>query len=250
MVKTFLEKPQPHIATPSLAPAKSQLLPQWIYESMLRSIVTGEIAQGEFLSEIKLAQKFQTSRTPVREACIHLFKEGLLRVAPHKGYVVTEVSLDELRELYQLRQILEPEGAAMAASGDPPERFFTSCSAMLDEMALAAHRERSYEVFSKLSELEHAYHYAIAEASGNKKLAKFISELMNQFRRFYYSTFQKSPWLDSVVEEHRSILGAIQTHDAARARELMAKHIALGSKRASQILMSTVSASGSNRPHR
>ncbi len=225
----------------SLHARKPQLLAQRIYAALLRGIVIGELNQGEFLSEVQLAEKFQTSRTPIREACIHLFKEGLLRVAPHKGYVVTEISLDEIRELYQLRQILEPEAAAMAATSNFGQETSAKLKELLDEMSRLAHQERSYEVFLKLSELEHSFHYSIAEASGNRKLAKFISELMNQFRRYYYANFQRSPWMESVVEEHKAILAAICAHDGPRARQLMYEHIATGSERASKLFWRSIS---------
>ncbi len=212
-------------------------LTQNVYGEMLRGIIVGEIAQGESLSEVKLAEQFETSRTPVREACIHLYKEGFLRSTPNKGYVVTEISLDEIRELYQLRRILEPEAAALAASNDLEPFFLRSCAALLEEQAFIVDGDRTYQAYLKLSEVEYSFHHGIAQASGNKKLAKFLREIMNQFRRFYYVCFRRSPWLKESVEEHRGVLEAIQLRDAALARQLMDDHIRKGTERGFQLIL-------------
>src|SRR2546426_85536 len=103
-----------------------------VYETMLRRIIIGEIAPGEILTELELANQFSTSRTPIREACIHLLKEGFLRAAPRRGYVVTELSLDDIRELYQLRLMLEPPAAKFAAEAPLGKDFFSTCSALIE----------------------------------------------------------------------------------------------------------------------
>ena len=145
---------------------------QRVYEELLRRIISGEIAQGAFLSEIKLATDFQSSRTPIREACIHLFKEGFLRVAPHKGYVVTEVSLEEIRELYELRQVLEPRAAERAAANDLGPEFRTECEELIQLTRQLSEGERTYEAFIQLGQAEYGFHRAIAKAGGNKKVAE------------------------------------------------------------------------------
>src|SRR5689334_12851493 len=159
---------QPAVATDALG-SRTQM----IYEELLRRIIAGEVAQGEFLSEVKLSNDFQCSRTPIREACIHLYKEGFLRVAPHTGYVVTEVSLEEIRELYELRQVLEPRAAERAAGRNPSSDFRTECEALIELTRALAERERTYETFVQLGQAEYGYHYAIARAAGNQKWVKF-----------------------------------------------------------------------------
>jgi DNA-binding GntR family transcriptional regulator len=219
-------------------PSKQELasLRQRIYESMLQDIITSEIAPGEFLSEVKLAEEFRVSRTPVREACIHLYKEGLLRVAPHKGYVVTEMSLDEIRDLYHLRQILEPEAAALAALKGNPD-FYRNMDALLKEQRSLVNRDRTYESYLQLSGLEYGFHHGIARATGNNKLAKFMSEIMNHFRRFYYIVFRRSPWMEVSFEEHREILEAIAGRDVSGARSLMSEHVKKGAERGIQLFV-------------
>jgi DNA-binding GntR family transcriptional regulator len=217
-----------------------------VYDALLRQIIAGEIRQGEFLSEVRLSQHFQTSRTPVREACIHLYKEGFLRVAPHKGYVVTEISLEETRELYCLRQVLEPEAASLAALNDQGAAFFAACGLQSERRLELLAGERTYEAFLELGKLEFSFHHGIALASGNRKMAKFIAEIMNQFRRFHFVCFRKSPWLESSIDEHHEILSAIESRDAARARQLMYDHITRGAERGFQLILAELAGGSAN----
>jgi len=210
---------------------------QAVYEELLRRVIVGEIAQGEFLSELKLAEEFQSSRTPIREACIHLHKEGFLRVAPHKGYVVTEVSIEEIRELYELRQLLEPRAAERAAANGLGSAFHAEWEESIRRTASLLERERTYEVFVEFGRAEYGFHYAIAKASGNRKLAKFMAEIMNQFRRFHFVCFRNTPWLKTGHEEHLVILDAICRHDAETAMRLMREHITKGAERGLQVFM-------------
>jgi DNA-binding GntR family transcriptional regulator len=210
---------------------------QIIYEELLRRIIAGEVAQGEFLSEVKLANDFQSSRTPIREACIHLYKEGLLRVAPRKGYVVTEVSLEEIRELYELRQVLEPRAAERAATSYLDTGFRAECESLIRLTRGLMEQERTYEAFVQLGQAEYGFHNAIAKAAGNRKWMKFMAEIMNQFRRFHFVCFRTSPWLSVAVDEHSMILDAICSHDAERAGRLMDDHITKGAERGLQVFM-------------
>lgn len=194
-----------------------------VYESMSRQIIIGEFAQGEILTDVGLADQFNSSRTPVREACIHLVKEGFLKTLRGRGYIVTEISLDDVRELYQLRLLLEPSAAELAARASLPKNFFFTCSKLLEkfEKDCAA---RTYEEFLEYGKSDWCIHIEIAKASGNKRLARILAELMNQFRRFQYTCFRKSPWVNATAHEHSAIIEAIRFHNADQAHQLMYEH--------------------------
>jgi DNA-binding GntR family transcriptional regulator len=212
-----------------------------VYETMLRRIIIGEIAPGEVLTELELAHQFNTSRTPIREACIHLLNEGFLRAASRRGYVVTELSLDDIRELYQLRLMLEPPAAEFAAEAPLGKDFFSTCSALIERYRKTAGEERTYEKFLELGKAEYGFHHEIAKASGNKKLAKIMAELMNQFRRFHYAGFRKRLMLAATVEEHEAILEAIRLKDGSQARQLMYEHVQKGAERAFRLALGSLS---------
>lgn len=213
----------------------SASLKQKILDVLRADIIIGKIPPGEFLSEVHLAEKFNSSRTPVREACIYLYHEGFLRVAPYKGYVVTEVSVQGAQELYQVRAILEPAAAELAASNSLGPKFFSACNALLEKNLQIIREQRTYEGFKNQVATEGDLHCAIARASGNKMLEKFVCETMSRLLRFLYQCYRGSPWLETVVDEHKDILEAIRLQDGKRARQLMEEHLRLASTRASQI---------------
>jgi DNA-binding GntR family transcriptional regulator len=217
---------------------ENKSLMKTIYESMLRSIILGEIRAGEVISEAKLAERFKTSRSPVREACIHLYKEGLISGSFKKGFLVTEVTPGEIQELFQVRQILEPAAAELAARRDQTPAFFSECHGMIDRMADLLTGERSYESSLEIGKIEHDLHHCIAKASGNRKIAKFVSETMNQFRRlhYHYPNVRKSPWMDVTNNEHRDIVEAIRAQEATKARRLMEEHVSQGAQRVIKVL--------------
>ena len=216
-----------------------------IYESVVRRIIAGDFAQGEILTDVGLASLFSTSRTPVREACIHLVNEGFLRRAPGRGYLVTESSLDDLREIYQVRLLIEPPAAELAARASLPPDFFLTCSKLLEQMTRQfadehTSAERSYERFLELGKAEYGFHCIIARASGNRRLAETIAELMNQYRRFMGVVHRETPPLE-FLKEHPEILETIRRHDAPEARRLMHEHILKGSQGVFQLVLDSLS---------
>src|SRR5205807_3264118 len=72
-----------------------------IYETLKNEIMLGRLEPGVSLPEVEIAQRFGSSRAPVREALIHLYKDGFLRSADYKGYMVLDISMQELKELFQ-----------------------------------------------------------------------------------------------------------------------------------------------------
>ena len=207
------------------APDKSSLLPKEIYECLLREIITGVMAPGQYLSEVNLTQRFQASRTPVREALIHLHKEALLQKGPFKGYVVAEMSLGSIREIFQLRLLLEPAAAKRAARNSTGYTVIKKIQTLQQRMQEVIGLSNGYQQFLQISELDCDFHKAIGEASGNRRLAKLIAEIMNQIRRFQCGCYQNRPWLSDTFEEHTTILDAIKFPDPPKAEHLMLQHI-------------------------
>jgi GntR family transcriptional regulator, rspAB operon transcriptional repressor len=211
-----------------------------IYKSMVQRIVMGEFATQEMLTDVGLARLFGTSRTPVREVCIRLVDEGFLRKARGRGYLITESSVSDLHELYQVRLLLEPTAAELAAGSHLPKDFFITCSSLIEQMekytnavagkTLSAEQIRA--TFLKHGEAECNFHDTIAKASRHKRLAKIICDLINQFRRFVTVAGPRASAsdLERVVGEHKGILEAIRCHDTTEARRLMHEHLRLGSQ--------------------
>jgi DNA-binding GntR family transcriptional regulator len=198
---------------------------QVIYEQLKKYIITGAIQRGESLTETQLAVRFQCSQAPVREACIALLYEGFLTTTPYKGFAVSEITLKEIKNLYEVRLLVECAAAEAAAgvNGASP--------AMIDEIenSIRVLQEGPADLWRFLC-AEVGFHLAIAKACDNELLEKFVNLVWGRFQQFYYKTVpmrQGRVELDS-VNEHTAILEAIREHDPEKARTLMHQHILLG----------------------
>lgn len=200
-----------------------------IHKALKREILMGEMLPGQPLPEVDLANRFHLSRAPVREALIHLAREGLAASSPYGGYVVPEVSIQELKELYEMRLLLEPEAAERAA------RNSTSQAEQLAEIEGWIAKQEAHpldlENLGIQIEAEVGIHSSIARMSGNRLLSQMVCEINERFQRHHVWLFKELrkrkvelPTADR-NHTHRKILASLQEGDAAAARDLMYQHI-------------------------
>ena len=174
------------------------------------AILEGDLKPGERLRAEALAQRFGTSRTPIREALLQLEAQGLVDVEPNRGAVVRSFDRDDLFDLYQLRALLEPRAAALAApriSEQDIEALHALCEAE-DHMAA-----------------NEAFHRIILEAAGSPRLLDAMRAATGIPR-----TFRSVFWHDERQREeslmcHRRLVAAFNARDAELAEAVMRMHI-------------------------
>jgi len=193
-------------------------------------IVTWEIAPDDLLIEARLAEEFNVSRTPVREALAMLSREGFVEGIPRVGYRVTSISIRDVHQIFDLRVLLEGESARLAAQ---------NLSETEVHMLRTAHQEwiETLQFESSVSAEEYlrfhdSFHLGIAELSGNDRLARFVAVLLREGTRVRMS----DPLMrtDGLADESRSymeICDALSAHDAEAASHLMREHILQSKKR-------------------
>ncbi len=196
-----------------------------IYERLKKDIITGAIQRGESLTETQLAHRFGCSQAPVREACIALLYEGFLTTTPYKGFAVREITLNEIKDLYEMRLLVECAAAEAAAGANG------ASPSVIEEIEhhIQIQQEGPGDLWKFLS-AEVGFHLAIAKASDNDLLQKFVTLAWGRFQQFYYKTVplrQGRVELDT-VNEHLGILKAIRERDPEKAKTLMYQHILLG----------------------
>ena len=174
------------------------------------AILEGDLKPGERLRAEALAQRFGTSRTPVREALLQLEAQGLVDVEPNRGAVVRSFDRDDLFDLYQLRALLEPRAAALAA----PRISET------DIEALAALCEAEDQMAAN-----EAFHRIILEAAQSPRLLDAMRAATGIPR-----TFRSVFWHDERQREeslmcHRRLVAAFNARDAELAEAVMRMHI-------------------------
>jgi len=182
-----------------------------VLAELRRAIATGELAPGQQLRQESLAERFGVSRVPLREALQVLEGEGQVVHEPHRGYFVTELSLPDLTEVYRLRSILEAEAARVALpllTDADVERM----ASLADEVDRAA----SADDVAAMVEANRAFHFALVEASGMRRLTRLVSSLWDAtdvYRAVYYGS---APNRERVRHEHAGIIAALRERDLGR----------------------------------
>lgn len=201
-----------------------------IVRSVLTDIFHGRFRAGERLVTEVLANRFGVSHTPIREALIELRGIGVVDLLPNRGAVVRKLTAQNIREVCQVRRVLECEAARGAA-----RRVDRNAVAALaaDIRRLAASPADSNAV-TRAQELDNALHDLIRESCGNAFLAAELTRLKTLFRTFRDVTWDielaRSDFHRIAVEatEHLAITEALQVGDARAAQRAMARHIRSG----------------------
>lgn len=188
----------------------------------LRSqILEGALQPGERVIEPELAQRFGASKTPVREALQLLVAEGLVEVLPKKGYRIRGMELTDLREVLELRTLLESRAAARCARWADPEQ--------VEDLTRRWEAQRDALGLEPLERTLRArdFHAGIAQASGSHRLAGILEGLHHEMVRAHHVLPQLRWHLSEEIElrEHREILAAITAADPERAEAAMRTHM-------------------------
>lgn len=206
-------------------------LRQQVYDTLLDLIVTGQLALGEHLTEPDLSRRLGVSRQPVREALHELAIDGWVDRIQGKGAFVRSPTIDEVRDLFAVRTILEGEAAALACDF-VDEHFEARLAELLERGVRAVDQGDAMAVVSANTE----FHVLIAEMSGNSVLQDLISSLSLRVAWLFGAVALergKESWA-----EHEAITEAIRKKDRKQASELVRLHT--GRTRASLERASTV----------
>jgi len=189
------------------------------YEAIKQGILDSRYAPGALLSENQLAEELQISRTPIREALRELAGGGLVRILPQRGIVVSDLSVQDIIEVYQLREQLEGFAARVAAEHLGPA---DAEALRADHRAAQAHR--------KAGRLRQAYnasvlmHDRIIRLAGNARLGQFMAQLSDQVHRFGLLTLRHGR-VEPALREHGLIIDALVEGKAEEADRLMRVHL-------------------------
>lgn len=188
-------------------------------DHLRRRIADGSLAPETWIRQEHLAEQIGSSVVPVREALKVLEAEGLVRYAPHRGYQVARLSLDELTETYRIRELLEDEVIRIAAPQLTAEDFARLEQAM-ETMEAATTRADTATMIEANREL----HFTLFEAAGRPRMVDFIRMLWqstDSYRSVYYVDAQAR---ERVNREHRSIIEALRRGETEQAIAELSEH--------------------------
>jgi DNA-binding GntR family transcriptional regulator len=182
-----------------------------IYKKLRRSIIMGHRESGTRLNVEEIADEYNTSVTPVRDALQMLNHEGLVDIKPRSGYFVTRITFKQLRDLLDVRRILELAAVERAARRVDPE--------IIKEMRSvhAGYTGDDDEAYDRYTDENRHFHYLVGKASGNIELAEMIGRLHDQLARFMVMR-RAGPTLEKT---HSRIIDAIETGDTTGARQAL-----------------------------
>jgi DNA-binding GntR family transcriptional regulator len=198
-----------------------------VHAQLKEQIELGELAPGTPLSELSLAARTGASRTPVREALRRLAAEGLVDLAPRLGARVSRVSAQSVRDLFEFRQLLEPEATRQAtgtAAGDRAvRRVFEDLRAGFARIQdRAPSQDRSREFY----ELADRFDWAIIGATRNEHLRRAIADLRPHTARLRNLSHLDPRRTEVSVAEHLAICDALLSGDAEAAAARISGHLA------------------------
>lgn len=186
------------------------------YDTLKREILYCELVPGTEIYEGEIAERLGMSKTPVREALGMLVHEGFVDVKPRQGYRVTEITISDVQEVFQMWLLLEPAAAELAAERATPEQL-----RKMQELA-GMDPEAPFEEKVAANTL---FHETLADASGNERLAATLRNLLEEVHRFLFLGLGVEDVIGTSVTEHRELLDALLKGNHHLAREIAARHV-------------------------
>ena len=185
------------------------------YKELRRSIIMGHRKPGERLSLNELAKTCKTSITPLRDALHMLSQEGLVTIKPRSGYFISRTTLKELRELFEMREIME-----LAAIERAVPRITDECIVQLEHIH-AGYTGDDDESYDRYTDENRHFHYLLAEATGNHELAEMLGHLHDRLARFMVLRSGGQ----TQIHTHAQIVEALKARDVSAARQAMLDEI-------------------------
>ena len=191
------------------------------YRALRRDILNWELAPGTALAEVELSERLGVSRTPVREAVARLVADGLATAQRGRGTVVSDVSLDDLTDMFVLRRVLETESAKLAAGSEQTHRFGPLAKKFRDvaeNSQTLAEPGPYYQLINTMDEL-------IDTAAGNEYLATALANLRVHLSRVRRMAKDNPTRLAASAVEHSKIAEAIANKDPLLASAATTMHL-------------------------
>jgi len=199
--------------------ARPRSLTEMVITQIRELIVSGRLVLGEQLSESVLAEQLGVSRTPVREAFLRLETERLVEVRPQRGTFVFQYGLAELRDICELREVLETGALRIALSRNRAEVI-----ERLEQEANAAEAARvvdpgPYQAF------DNSFHDALVKASANEELIEAYERISGRVRAIRYRLTRSRRQIAGSQRGHREIVNALKEGRDADAVRRLGKHV-------------------------
>ena len=209
-------------APPTLS---TRALYQDVAEHVRQRIYNRDLAPGDWIDEVRIAEGLGISRTPLREALKVLAAEGLVTMKVRRGAYVTEVSERDLADVYHLLALLESDAVAVVAERATPEQIdaLKALHAELEHAAQPglANREQFFAVNER-------FHMQVLAIANNKWRDQMVADLRKVMKLNRHNSLLKQGRIDESLAEHRAVMAAIEARDPQAAMACMQAHFSSG----------------------
>jgi len=201
--------------TPLAPRIRSDSLAQQGYDAIRRAIRDGRIARGPFFSETTLAQMLGVSRTPVREALLNLYRDGVVQIVPKRGYRLLDLDDAAIREIRLLRVCLEQIVVEQLCA------LITPAGVAELRAILKGRAAKAIDMYS----IDEAFHLRMAELAGLFQIRRELLSVRAKMYLIASGTRVAAMRNTKVVQEHNDLVDAIEARDVRRAKQLIKLHV-------------------------
>lgn len=198
-------------------------LAKLVRDDMLALILKGVLAPGQRISEPDVALRLGVSRVPVREALRELESSGLVVARKHSGVFVRELEAAEIRDLYQMRGLLD--GFAGRRASELPTAQRETLLALLDASVATMLQSASQQDVPSYYAENLRFHWAIVEAAGNRQLSDSYRGIVQQLHLARLKNLSQDVGMQASIAEHVDIVQALRSADPVRSEALMSHHV-------------------------
>ena len=209
--------------TPAQDLFKRELLVDKIVNFVRHSIVVGKLKPGQKINEREFTDTYGFSRSPLREALRILDIEGLVNIIPHKGAFIGKILEDDLKEIYEMRILIEPYAVEKACRNKSSESLL--------ELEQIINYQRIYfekNMYADLFISSSAFHLKLMDMAGNKKLLQMYKNLTRPIRFILFMVYQNREYALNSLEQHSEFLSFFKSGKPSQVKNLFKKHLEWG----------------------
>ena len=200
---------------------KQRALYEEVAELLRQRIFSRELQPGSWIDELKLAEQYGISRTPLREALKVLATEGLVTMKVRRGAYVTEVNEKDLTDVYHLLGLLESDAASAVA-------LLATDGQLKELQSLHDSLEKAVKSRERFFEINETFHMRLLEIANNRWRDQMVADLRKVMKLNRHNSLLKSGRMAESLSEHSAIMQALAVRDAGLAAQRMREHFANG----------------------
>lgn len=191
------------------------------YAAIKQKILTGKLKPGEWMVESTEAEALGISRTPVREALIELEREGLVNAIPRKGVIVVPITVEDIRDVYEMREVLDCLAVRLAIERGVPDDELDLFEDLFRELL----EYPGYELAEDLLEADRAFHDLILRCSGNRWLVDMAGLLVERSQLIRMISHKRPGRMEASWHEHVGVIKAIRENNVLLAEKWTLTHV-------------------------